>query len=96
MLKTFIAALAVSILIVSIPAKADNSEEIAIGVGAFIGGMIIGGAINENNHRRHHHNYRRYEYVEPVRVYRPRKRCWDEVVGYYYNEPIVERICVRR
>lgn len=96
MLKTFIAALAATFIVVSTPASAgNNSEELAIGIGAFIGGMIIGGAIDN-----HHHHYRPprppryYEYYEePVYVYRPRKRCLNEIVGYYHNEPIIERVC---
>ncbi len=64
-------ALAASMLVV--PAKADNSEEIAIGVGAFLGGLIIGEAT------------RRPRYVERVYVEEPMyiRECYVKIVRRY-------------
>jgi hypothetical protein len=37
-----ICAIAIAMTVLVAPARADNSEEIAIGIGAFLGGLIIG------------------------------------------------------
>ena len=69
------------------PAYADNSEEVAIGIlGGVIGGVILG-EILERPHR--HERVRVYEYVEPG--YDPRCRqviaqVYDPYYGYQYRQ----------
>jgi hypothetical protein len=56
-------AIAVFLAASIVPAYADNSEEVAIGIlGGVIGGVILG-EILERPHR--HERVRVYEYVEP-------------------------------
>jgi len=78
-----IAALLISLTLIAatiVPAKADNSEEVIIGIlGGALGGLIIGSAIGRNNP---------YVVPEPVyaypRPYRPRYyNCYVKRVRVY-------------
>lgn len=69
-----VCALAIAASAVITPAYADNSEEIAIGIGAFLGGLIIGEAV------RPRHRYVERVYVEePVYV----RECYTRIVRVY-------------
>lgn len=77
-------ALAVGMTSLTVPVKADNSEEVIIGVlGGVLGGLIIGGAIANERH-----DYDPYYYEGGVerrverRVYRRNQSCRV----YYYEE----------
>lgn len=75
-MKIFLAlALSVSMIFATIPsAKADNSEEVIIGVlGGALGGLIIGSAINRRPVERV------YVYEEPIEpeCYSRVVRVWD-------------------
>lgn len=69
-----ITAIAIAATMVITPASADNSEEIAIGVGAFLGGLIIGEAVRP-----------RPRYVERVYVEEPIyvRECYTKIVRRY-------------
>lgn len=76
-----VCALAIAASIVITPAQADNSEEIAIGVGAFLGGLIIGEAVRP-----------RPRYVERVYVEEPVyvQECRTRIVKRY--DPHYDRV----
>ncbi len=76
-----IVAITVSLLIVSAlfvsSAKADNSEEVAIGIlGGVVGGLILGEVLEKP---RHSHPIRVYEYEEPYMV----RECVTKYRRYY-------------
>lgn len=76
-----VCALAIAASVVVTPAYADNSEEIAIGVGAFLGGLIIGEAVRP-----------RPRYVERVYVEEPTyiRECYTKLVKRY--DPRYDRV----
>lgn len=86
--------LSLSMILVAVPsAKADNSEEVIIGVmGGLIGGLVIGEALND----RHHHHRKRYrrEYIyierEP-RCYNRWFEAWDPYLEDYVR--VNRRVC---
>lgn len=86
--------LSLSMILVTVPsAKADNSEEVIIGVlGGALGGLIIGEALGNN--RRERHVERVYVYEDPY--YEP--YCYVKKVRYYdpYRDVYVvkkRRVC---
>lgn len=90
----FLLATLVSLAMIAstIPAQADNSEEVIIGIlGGALGGLIIGEALGS---RRDRHVERVYIYEEPY--YEP--YCYTKKVRYYdrYRDIYVvkkKRIC---
>lgn len=76
-----VCALAIAASVVITPAYADNSEEIAIGVGAFLGGLIIGEAVRSKP-----------RYVERVYVEEPVyvRECRTRIVKRY--DPYYDRV----
>lgn len=83
MKKILIAVLAMLIAVSTIvpvtPARADNSEEVIIGVlGGALGGLIIGGALGS---RRERVVEREYIYVDPE----PVTRCYYKKIRFYDN-----------
>lgn len=76
-----VCALAIAASVVITPAYADNSEEIAIGVGAFLGGLIIGEAVRSQP-----------RYVERVYVEEPVyvRECRTRIVKRY--DPRYDRV----
>lgn len=92
-MKFLLAAIvSVAMLAATVPAHADNSEEVAIGIlGGALGGLIIGEIIGGHRHR---HVERVYVYEEPY--YEP--YCYVKKVRYYdhYRDVYVvkkKRIC---
>jgi hypothetical protein len=84
-----ICAIAMVATVMVVPAKADNSEEVIIGVlGGALGGLIVGGALARP------HYAPAPVYIEPEFV----KRCWwkkyrryDPAVGYYVK--VKRKVC---
>lgn len=80
---------ALAIAASSVPAYADNSEEVIIGVlGGFIGGLVVGGAARHHNEHLYDEEY--YEERRPVRRVHRRQACrvhyYEEYVpGYGYQ-----------
>ena len=95
MKKILIAVLAMLIAISTIapvtPARADNSEEVIIGVlGGALGGLIVGSAIG----RRERVVEREYIYVEPEPVhncYYKKIRFYDSYYGRWFVQK--RRVC---
>lgn len=84
-MKFLIAAVvSVAMLAATVPAHADNSEEVIIGIlGGALGGLVIGSAIGGNRERvvvREH-----YIYEEPVvaECYTKVVRVWDPARDRY-------------
>lgn len=70
-------AVALSLVVASMPAKADNSEEVIIGVmGGVIGGLVLGDVLARPRYN-------------PAPVY----RAPVEVDVYAYEEPVMVRRC---
>jgi len=84
MTKIILALTAIFLLLANAPtAKADNSEEVAIGIlGGVIGGLVLG-EVFDHNHR-HKHKVRSEKYVERCTVR------WKRFYDPYYDD-IVER-----
>ncbi len=72
---SILCATAIAATSFAMPAKADNSEEIAIGVGAFLGGLIIGEAVRQ----RPRYVERVYVDPEPYMV----RECYTRIVRVY-------------
>ena len=84
-MRNFISVLIASVFILSTAqtARADNSENVVIGIlGGALGGLIIGGAI-ANNH--HHRNNNVYIYQQPV----PQPECWKRWVTIW--DPYIQQ-----
>ena len=93
-MKILIAALlSFTMIAATIPsAKADNSEEVIIGVlGGALGGLIIGEAIGGHRHRERVVE-RQYIYVDPEPYcYEKRVRIWDPYRDRYVRK--IKVIC---
>jgi hypothetical protein len=93
-MKILIAALlSFTMIAATIPsAKADNSEEVIIGVlGGALGGLIIGEAIGGHRHRERVVE-RQYIYVDPEPYcYEKRVRVWDPYRDRYVRK--IKVIC---
>jgi len=87
-----VAALVMAMTLGTMPAKADNSEEVVIGVlGGILGGLIIGSAVERNRHRNHVYVYEE-DYHEPVvRCYYRDAHVYDE--HYDAVVKIKKRVC---
>jgi hypothetical protein len=93
-MKILIAALlSFTMIAATIPsAKADNSEEVIIGVlGGALGGLIIGEAIGGHRHRERVVE-RQYIYIDPEPYcYEKRVRVWDPYRDRYVRK--IKVIC---
>lgn len=81
-MKFLLAALvSLSVLASTVPAKADNSEEVVIGIlGGALGGLIIGEVLGS---RRDRHVERVYIYEEPPECYNRWYKVWDPYKDRY-------------
>ena len=93
MTKIILALTAIFLLLANAPtAKADNSEEVAIGIlGGVIGGLVLGEVFDHNHHK---HKVKRERYVERCTV--RWKRFYDPYYDAIVEQPIekcwVERV----
>lgn len=87
--------LTLSTILMTVPsAKADNSEEVIIGVmGGLIGGLIIGEALNDRHHHHHRKRYRhQHIYIErEPRCYNRWFEVWDPYLEDYVR--VNRRVC---
>lgn len=84
------AAAALALVFTTVQAKADNSEEVIIGVmGGVIGGLVLGEVLERP---RYSEPVRVYEYDEPELV----RRCRTKYVRYYDSMGNLVRRPVRK
>ncbi len=85
MIRIILGLIVIFFLLANTPtAKADNSEEVAIGIlGGVIGGLVLGEVFDHNHHHKHKHKVKRERYIERCTVR------WKRFYDPYY-EDIVE------
>jgi hypothetical protein len=98
MKKIFITGLAIVMFVTMavVPAQADNSEEVAIGIlGGVVGGLILGEVFERPRYRE---PVRVYEYEEPVMVREcvTKYRRYYDSMGNYVRRPVKKCYWVER
>jgi hypothetical protein len=91
MKKFLVSMIALAMIACAVPAKADNSEEVAIGIlGGVIGGMVLGEILDGHGPDYPPPVYPAYE-VPPPRCWYKHIQVWDEEFQQYIL--VKKRVC---